>query len=320
MKHDFSNNNEYQDCDEFIFRQSDWLRREYDSDGLKGTVYVNSATFRFEMDRGCFAKLSSKTKFEGMMSFDENERLEVHFNNCHFKKGLSLRNDHDFQTDLRFENCELNRLDLSESHVKSKVRARKCTLHNVELENTTFKDLIDFWNCEFLNTTVLHKTDFYGTTVFAASKFNENILFTYSLIDKTLILRGSRFENGLDLSLAIGQGKINCFDIKVKDFDSQSIESIARDEYEETYDRWVCTDVIIPHKNKRETFRILKHTLVSQNNVAESIPFMTLEKKTLSTELKVKRFRAKEDQEKWYLWKKGLLLPWEEMDMIAQME
>ncbi|MGE0636787.1 MAG: pentapeptide repeat-containing protein [Bacteroidia bacterium] len=218
--------------------------------------------------------------FEGVFEIPDNNKHNFEFIDCHFNKGFNVKN-------TKFE---------------GKLKFRFCHFYETNFDNAVFQDLADFYRCEFHNTVIFFKTDFIGTTVFSASKFYENVLFTYSLIEKLIIFRGTIFEKGLDLSLSIRQGDINCFDIQLKDFESEIINSLD-EEYELTYDNCVSEEGLIPLKNKRETFRILKHTLVSQNNISESIYFKVLEKNALKKELDNKTYKQKVKNEKCTWWK-----------------
>lgn len=53
-----------------------------------------------------------------------------------------------------------------------------------------------------------------------------------------------------------------------------------------SYEKAVSETAIIPIKNKRETFRILKDNLESQKNLSESLKFKAIEKEVLRNELK----------------------------------
>ncbi len=231
--------------------------------------------------------------------FLEKTKWSIVLKGCEFQINFSIQINcyHNFE----FIYCKFLKIfDVKDVDLAGKIKFRYCEFHQTDFYNTTFKDLADFYECDFLQKVIFFKTDFLKTTVFSGSIFHRNVLFTYSLIEKLIIFRGTIFRKGLDLSLSIGNGRINCFDIRVKDFYAPPIKNTK--EYEKTYSDNVTKKGIIPLKNKRETFRILKHTLVTQNNISESIEFGVLEKKALKEELRHKVYTPDEPKSK----KRGL--------------
>src|SRR5690606_7819146 len=100
----------------------------------------------------------------------------------------------------------------------------------------------------------------------------------------------------LDLSLSIVHGNINCFGVQMVDFQT-SKRSLTRFYREDNFNSDVSESGEIPAKNKRETFRMLKHVLLTQNNISESVYFKVLEKNALKNELVYEMF--KRDDRRW---------------------
>lgn len=235
-----------------------------------------------------------------------NFNIEVSFYDCDFHGVVFGSNE--IEGNFIFEKCNfIGGISVPNSTFLGKIKVRDSFLHDINLANTTFSDLIDFWLCEFYEKVIFLKTDFIGTAVFSASTFRENVLFTYSLIDKAIILRGTKFLKGLDFSLSIGKGEKYCFDLIVKDYDAVVVDTLDG-LYEKTYDDYVTNKGIIPLKNKRETFRILKQTLVSQGNISESIYYKVIEKETLRRELLASESKRLKDNDYYYLF--NLLYKW----------
>lgn len=250
------------------------------------------------------------------------DKYHLHFKNCEFigdinirdlrkKSDLSQDNIDDEKIDYEFSECEFNNekinignsnknitfsgnktftkeLNMEDADLTGKIRFRGCIFNKVNLQNTKFKDLADFWNCVFTQRTIFYKTDFYGTTVFSSATFEENVLFTYSLINKVIIFRGTVFNKGLDLSTAILTGTISYFDVKLTYFKSNN-KKLSKGQYESL----ISDDAEIPIKNKRETFRILKKNYESLSNNSESLEIKELEMRTLLDEIGIKILQAK---------------------------
>lgn len=210
------------------------------------------------------------------------DQLSIVLENCE----LSVKFKQSIGINLECSDCDFITFNLKNAKFYGKIKFRHCKLYDTNFFNTSFNNLADFYNCHFFNVVNFYKTDFRDTTVFSASIFYENVLFTYTLIDKLLILRGTTFIKGVDLSLSIGQGEINCFGMHLDDYGTDKIDAVDVEEYEMVYNDFVTQKGKIPLKNKRETFRIFKHTLVSQDNISESINYKVLEKNALIEELR----------------------------------
>lgn len=203
----------------------------------------------------------------------------VHFQNCIFNCRTNFASE--FLNNATFKNVLFKApTTFANSKFNSKARFHKVTFESdVNFDNTKFIDLADFWGSKFHKTTIFYKTDFLGVTVFSRTTFNENVLFTYSLIDKVVIFRGTIFKRGLDLSLAILNGNFNVFDIRLGDYSTALISD--EDEYEDS----VSYKGIIPEKNKRETFKLLKTQLRNQGNKIDSLIYSNLEIETYQKQL-----------------------------------
>lgn len=230
------------------------------------------------------------------------------FNDCKFLKGIKLNSNGPLTNDdgkvisestLEFINCTIEeKLIAEDSILDCKVRFRNCDfVGDVNFRNTSFKQLADFWKCTFHQPTTFYKTDFWDITVFSAVTFKENVLFTYSLIDKLMILRGANPEKGFDISLAIIAGQMNVYDFRMDDYKSygEIYKKAAKysshknaksynDVFENLYENAVSSNHQIPLENKRETYRILKSQLESQKNFIDAVPYRVMENKTLLKE------------------------------------
>ena len=207
------------------------------------------------------------------------DNRDIIFHNCTFNKSISITS---YENNIIFHYCTFNGVvNTMNAIIKGKVRFRECNfVEQINFNNTRFEALVDFWRCKFQKRTIFYKTDFVNTVVFSAATFKENVLFTYTLINKLILLRGTKIEKGFDISLAIIHGKLGLFEFKLQDFPEVDL-LYDEDDYEDA----VSTQGIIPINNKRETFRILKDNLESQKNLSESLKFKKIEKEVLRKEL-----------------------------------
>lgn len=117
-----------------------------------------------------------------------------------------------------------------------------------------------------------------GTSVFAESIFHKKAIFLYTQVGKNMILRNTSFNGGFNIALInfIGEGYINTLEIKIKDIATDGSASNNTYEY--------LSNKINP-LHKRESFRILKHEALKQNNRIAALDFHVKEMKTHLFEL-----------------------------------
>lgn len=247
-----------------------------------------------ELDLEEFKKRISKTndnKFDSLIfekcifNFELNIKDDFNifnFSKCVFKKKVDFSSSH-FSGNVYFGECIFEKsLGLMSCKFKKKARFHKVYFKGgLFLNNATFNDLADFWGSTFLNTMIFYKTDFLATTVFTNVTFNSNVLFTYTLVQRLIIFSGTKFVKGLDLSLAILAGELSPFGIKLNDYTSENdTDDVSK------YDLMVSNNGLIPDRNKRETFRILKNHYQKENNYIDYLPYAKLEISTYTEQLK----------------------------------
>ncbi len=139
--------------------------------------------------------------------------------------------------------------------------------------DSIFKQTLDFSNAKFNTSLDFRKATFFGKAFFTETEFKENVLFTDALIKDDIVFRGTIFKSGLDLSLAVITGQINSFDIQLENY--ESIDNSIKEP----------KPFAIKDKNKRETFRILKHHNIKQSNSIDYIEFARKEHAAYASEL-----------------------------------
>jgi hypothetical protein len=187
----------------------------------------------------------------------------------------------DLSASKSYSNCmkQIGKLLLNETIIKKKAIFHHRVISEVNLNNTKFEALADFYDVEFLSPVRFYKTDFRETTVFSKSRFKELAVFHYSAIEGNMIFRDAEFKKGLNLApVNIGtNGQLNVFNLNVADFkpnkDAQDIDS--------SNTAWMK----ISPSHQRETFRILKDQALKQNNRIESLKWQAREVEAYRKEL-----------------------------------
>jgi hypothetical protein len=235
----------------------------------------SNITFKFSLGSN-FSELLNLQHSNGSDSQAKTFNSIQHyiFDNCCFQEEIIIEDT--FGKKLTFQNkCIINGVDFSDATFKSNIRFYECSFSKkCSFNNTKFNDLIDFWNSTFHIPILFFKTDFLSTTVFSACHFRENVLFTYSLFKEKAIFRGTTFDKGLDISLAINSGEYNFFNVTLNNFRSKKHSG------EVDYTDMISNDTI-PTINKKETFRIIKQHFESNGDDLEYVKYLRLEKKPI---------------------------------------
>jgi uncharacterized protein YjbI with pentapeptide repeats len=278
--------------------------------------YKNQQEFELDLNNGI--RVFSKKKFYFRLSISEKEIdedisfeycgfFDVEFKNVTFNGNVSfykvnfkgkVLSETTFKGEkTSFEKCNFkyptyfnnstffNNIDFNETIFENKALFQKCEFYGTtSFHNTKFLKLADFYQATFHQLQIFYKTDFNKNVVFSRVNFMKNICFHYVSVESNLIFRHANFVKGLDLSLTIINGQINFFNAKLKKFESVSDpkdDKIGAEKYDEYISKGIIT-----HKNKRETFRVIKNELISQNNVIDSLTYKSLEVSALEEELK----------------------------------
>jgi uncharacterized protein YjbI with pentapeptide repeats len=233
--------------------------------------------------------------FKGTVNFNNIDFYnDVYFKSCVFERDFFFNNSRFPDTnwaggkrsessDVEFIDCTFHAgVDFSNIHFISKTRFHSVNFKGeTDFSNAVFDNLADFWGSIFSAKLIFYRTNFFGTTIFSKAVFHENVLFTYSLIDNFIIFRGAKYFKGLDLSLSLLSGMLSAFDIILSDYE---VKDDTDNEVE--YEKMVTNQGIIPEKNKRETFRILKKQFASENNSIDSLRYLEYEHSTYKSQLK----------------------------------
>jgi len=180
---------------------------------------------------------------------------DIDFRFITFKKGLTFEKC-TFDKELNFKNKTFEK--------GSKVRIQNSKkIANVNFENTTFKDLADFYGSYFYDTNFF-KTTFEDISVFTEAVFHKDINFKYTTFKELVLFRKTIFEQSINLEDSIIKDEMNFLE-----------SSSSKDKIK---------DLKVAN---RETARIIKNEFEKQNNIIESNKFYALEMQKREDELKL---------------------------------
>ena len=225
-------------------------------------------------DNYIFPKFQTNYLFsrkQAMNSFFNQEKrifdLKVIFKNCIFLDKADFYNI-TFQKGITFDNCTFeNELNMSNMifQKKAKLRIQNCPkIVNANFENTTFKDLADFYNSSFKGKeTDFSKVTFEDISVFSHTSFKTDINFKFTTFNKLAQFKETKFKKTINLEDTIIKEEINFLKIKSNEKNDLTINNIAN----------------------RETARIIKHSFEKQDNIIEANKFYALEMQKRENEL-----------------------------------
>lgn len=248
--------------------------------------FINCSIRQIQIDN---VQFKGVFKINGSCTIDSSELLDnekaVQIKDADFQDTLEFESNkliesYTFIKEFSIEESELKHLILRETSFKDKMRVKGTDIEEIDLFNTKFFELADFYGCHFKCTVIFNKTDFYNILVLSACTFEKNVLFTYTLLQELTILRNAKFKNGIDLSMALIRGQINTHLLHLKHYrKTKPLPLLEKD-----FRHGIHTSGIIFHHNQRETYRILKETNQSQSNFVEATKYHSHEHKTLLIE------------------------------------
>ena len=258
-----------------------------------GTQFVSIGSFNYKSLIGFEFSVSELHETQ-LKKVGVNSNVKIEFINIIFKNKFTFNNRKIFKQSLEFIKCYFYFIpSFGDKIFESKIKFRLCEFERIYIHNATFNEYLNFYDCLFFGKVIILKCSFNDNVVFTKSTFQSNCLFTYSNFEKLGIFSRAKFHDkdknptALDLSQAIINGQLIFFDTILGNYKAFKIDSNSIN-----FDKTIIEGDVIPMQNKRETFRIIKHQLLQQNNVIEAEKYGKLEKQTLWYET-YKDFRIK---------------------------
>jgi hypothetical protein len=246
--------------------------------------------FNYELDYDFLLYLKDeKIEIINFSSCSFNYPLVINEKIAHFiktNKMESAKFNHFKKVDFIFGLCEFRfGINLNNFSYEQKIKFWKCKFHKLHINNATFNKLFELVDSEVYSNAFFNKVEFNANCVFTKTRFHKNCIFTYSTFEKQGIFSRAIFRDknnlptGLDLSQSIVNGQLTFFETDLGNYEAKRIDSNSTE-----YDDAISDGLKIPIQNKRETFRIIKHQLLQQNNVIDAEVYAKQEKQTLLEE------------------------------------
>ncbi|ADG92319.1 conserved hypothetical protein [Arcobacter nitrofigilis DSM 7299] len=236
-------------------------------------LYSRFSDFIFpELEESIFRDYSFKSdlvfnkncSFEGNINFFKTIfNGKVYFDNCKIKGNISFGKSI-FKDRFIFNNMkEIKKVCLRFAEFEKKVEFKESACKEIDLENTVFKSLCDFYKSKFTKVNFA-RTDFEKVSVFSETEFNCDVDFKYTKFLGKTIFRDTVISGKLNLRDTIFDAEANFLDIT----------SIKRKQNEEKQFIDEPTDIKVAN---RETARVIKNFYDNSNNIIEANRFYKLE-------------------------------------------
>ncbi|MBX2537628.1 pentapeptide repeat-containing protein [Campylobacter jejuni] len=248
---------------------------------------INFSNVKFE-DKLYFEKCQFKEKFE----FFGINNLKVEFNNSLFEKEVYFGkeiNDKNIEKSNSFGSCSFEYANFSNCYFKNEVYFKNNEFKQIFFRNSKFNDNVYFNNSVFKDYTDFHECEF----------------------EKTACFYGVRFDKAPNFSACYFKEPkaVNLINVDIDKLDFKSVEKYIEDNYkDESYknetkgiqDKKEFFKIKNKHKlryakNLKDSFRVIKDVLITQNNTLEAQEWHKLELYAKEKELEIQLSKNKND-------------------------
>ncbi|EKE0913671.1 pentapeptide repeat-containing protein [Campylobacter jejuni] len=294
---------------------NDNFKQHYDENKIL-EIHLNNMVFEQDLSFDNVKKLSliidDNVKFQRLCIFGCNElslRIngrvkiidKISINNCKFKQ-ISINNHID--GNIEFQKCEFNNFNLygfSNATIKGAFTFDFCEV----------KEKVNFMNFEFENKVSFKMSKFKDNVYFNNSVFKDYADFHECEFEKIACFYGVRFDKAPNFSACYFKEPkaVNLINVDIDKLDFKSVEKYIEDNYEdESYknkikgiqDEKEIFKIQNEHqlryaKNLKDSFRVIKDVLITQNNTLEAQEWHKLELYAKEKELEIQLSKNKND-------------------------
>lgn len=227
-------------------------------------IAINSATIDFLYIESDVPNIhiSNNKKEINKLTIKHNTLKSLTIHNTIIKKDFLLNKEQYKKRDI----FDLDLLNLKESTFEGKVKIQFYDIQDASFYNTKFQDLADFYQTIFHKVN-FERTDFWSISVFSESHFKCDVAFDYVKFWGKAIFRDTIIEGTLNLRDSIFNDEANFLNI--------TKEKIDKDKEP--------VDINVAN---RETARVIKKFYDNSNNIIEANRFYKLEMEKREEELK----------------------------------
>ncbi|WP_376798274.1 pentapeptide repeat-containing protein [Campylobacter jejuni] len=294
---------------------NDNFKQHYDENKIL-EIHLNNMVFEQDLSFDNVKKLSliidDNVKFQRLCIFGCNElslRIngrvkiidKISINNCKFKQ-ISINNHID--GNIEFQKCEFNNFNLygfSNATIKGAFTFDFCEV----------KEKVNFMNFEFENKVSFKMSKFKDNVYFNNSVFKDYADFHECEFDDIACFYGVKFYKAPNFSACYFKEPkaVNLINVDIDKLDFKSVEKYIEDNYEdESYKNKIKgiqdekeifkiqNEYRLRYaKNLKDSFRVIKDVLITQNNTLEAQEWHKLELYAKEKELEIQLSKNKND-------------------------
>ncbi|EKR6832820.1 pentapeptide repeat-containing protein [Campylobacter jejuni] len=269
----------------------DNFKRHYDENKIL-EIYLNNMLFEQDLVFDNVKKLSliinDNVKFNKLFINNCNElylqfngRVEVidkiSINDCKFKQ-ISINNHID--GNIEFQKCEFNDFNLygfSNATIKGTFTFDFCEI----------KEKVNFMNFEFENKVSFKMSKFKDNVYFNNSHFKDYVDFHECEFEKIACFYGVKFYKTPNFSACYFKEPkaVNLINVDIDKLDFKSVEKYIEDNYQD--ESYKNEHKLRYAKNLKDSFRVIKDVLITQNNTLEAQEWHKLELYAKEKELEI---------------------------------
>lgn len=252
---------------------------------------------------------------------DNTETIKncLYFYNCAFEKSLNLKNiifektltfnqcvfynnleiyQNQFLDHLVFINCHDNQdkkitsLDLQENEFKGYFFIKNCAIEKINLWKNKFKNRCYFIDSMFLKVDKLSKfnfsnANFQDNVYFNNTHFKDYVDFHECEFEKIACFYGVKFYKTPNFSACYFKEPkaVNLINVDIDKLDFKSVEKYIEDNYQD--ESYKNEHKLRYAKNLKDSFRVIKDVLITQNNTLEAQEWHKLELYAKEKELEI---------------------------------
>ncbi|HEF9058588.1 hypothetical protein ACI2HM_05255 [Campylobacter coli] len=271
---------------------NDNFKRHYDENKIL-EIHLNNMVFEQDLSFDNVKKLSliidDNVKFQKLYIFGCNElslRIngrvkiidKISINNCKFKQ-ISINNHID--GNIEFQNCEFNDFNLygfSNATIKGTFTFDFCEVkEKVNFMNFEFENKVSFKMSKFKDNVYFNNSEFYSYADFHECEFDDIACFYGVKFHKIPNFSACYFKE---------QKAVNLINVDIDKLDFKSVEKYIEDNYQDetcenkqeiTEEQRNNNCKLKCAKHLKDSFRVIKDVLITQNNTLEAQEWHKLE-------------------------------------------
>ncbi|EEL2825855.1 hypothetical protein HAQ24_001552 [Campylobacter coli] len=271
---------------------NDNFKRHYDENKIL-EIHLNNMVFEQDLVFDNVKKLS--------LIINDNVKFNKLFiNNCN-ELYLQFNGRVEVIDKISINDCKFKQISIN-NHIDGNIEFQKCEFNDFNLygfPNATIKGAFTFDFCEIKEKANFMNFEFKNKVSFKMSKFKDNVYFNNSVFkdyadfhecefEKIACFYGVRFDKAPNFSACYFKEPkaVNLINVDIDKLDFKSLEQYIKDKYQdETYEnKQELTEEQRDNncklkcaKHLKDSFRVIKDVLITQNNTLEAQEWHKLE-------------------------------------------